>query len=130
MRDNAYYSKALLILNAVGLTPVALSYGVVPSASMQWLFDIDASSVNMSHVFRAIAGLYLGFVCFWIIGVLNAGLRSAALWSLVIFMLGLGIGRLASIVIDGWPHLLLVLYMVLEFVMAALGLYLLRRQQD
>lgn len=128
MRDTAFYSRALLLVAALGLTPVALSYGIAPSVTLPWLFDIDASSVNSSHVFRAIMGLYLGFVCFWIVGALNASLRSAALWCLIIFMLGLGIGRLASVIIDGWPHLLLVLYMVLEFVLVAVGLYLVRRQ--
>jgi hypothetical protein len=97
-----------------------------PSVSLPWLFDIDGSGINTQHIFRAIMGLYLALVCFWIAGALNTKLRLSALWSLVIFMMGLGLGRLASLIIDGWPHPLLVNYMLLEFIFAYIGWRLLQ----
>ena len=36
--------RIFLLLAAVGLTPIALSYGVAPEASLSYLFDIDVSS--------------------------------------------------------------------------------------
>jgi hypothetical protein len=121
--------EIFLLLAAVGLAPVALSYGLMPQASLSYLFDIDASSVNSSHIFRAIMGLYLAMVTFWIIGARNASLTLPALWSLTIFMLGLAAGRALSIVIDGMPHPLLLGYLAVEVGFGFASLYLAKRFQ-
>jgi hypothetical protein len=113
--------RIFLLFAAIGLTPIALSYGAAPSVSLPWLFEIDAAGVNIRHIFRAVMGLYLGLVCFWIAGAFRDDLRVPALWSLFVFMMGLALGRLLSLLIDGWPHPLLVLYMALEFVFAFLA---------
>jgi hypothetical protein len=119
--------SGFLLLAAVGLVPIALSYGVYPAGSMNFLFDIDASSINSSHIFRAIMGLYLAMIIFWIIGARHESLRLAALWSLTVFMLGLAAGRVMSLLIDGMPHWLLLVYLVLEVVSGAIGFVLARR---
>ena len=118
-----------LILAAVGLVPVAFSYGVMPQESMAYLFGVDASSVNSSHIFRAVMGLYLAMVIFWIAGARLPSLTLPALWSLAVFMLGLAAGRAMSIVIDGMPHPLLLVYLLLELVIGLIALYLARNLQ-
>jgi len=120
-------TKPFLLFAAIGLTPIALGYGAMPGISLQWLFGIDASSVNSSHIFRAVMGLYLGLVLFWIAGAFNPRLQLAALWSLVVFMLGLAAGRVISLVLDGPPHPLLLTYLGLEVVMGVIGIFLIRR---
>jgi hypothetical protein len=115
-----------LIVAAVGLTPIALSYGLVPDVSLQVLFGIDASDTNTRHIFRAVMGLYLALVIFWLLGARNEELRVPALWSLVVFMFGLAAGRAASLVVDGFPHPLLFVYLVLEVLFGIAGLWLLR----
>jgi hypothetical protein len=115
-----------LIVAAVGLTPIALSYGLVPDVSLQMLFGIDASDTNTRHIFRAVMGLYLALVIFWVAGARNEALRVPALWSLVVFMFGLAVGRAASLVVDGFPHPLLFVYLVLEVLFGFAGLWLLR----
>jgi hypothetical protein len=115
-----------LLLGAVGLAPVALSYGAAPATSMDYLFDIDASSVNVSHVFRAVMGLYLAMIIFWLLGAKNLSLRLPALWSLTIFMLGLAAGRILSLLIDGVPHPLFVVYLLLELGFGGIGFILAR----
>ncbi|MEH6586110.1 MAG: DUF4345 domain-containing protein [Halioglobus sp.] len=118
-----------LLLAAVGLIPVALSYGFMPQESMAYLFGIDASSVNSSHIFRAVMGLYLAMVVFWITGARLHSLRLPALWSLAVFMLGLAAGRALSIVIDGMPHPLLLVYLLLELGIGFIALYLAKNYQ-
>lgn len=93
---------------------------------MPWLFGIDASDVNTRDVFRALMGLYLGFVCFWIASAVHADLRRPALLSLVVFMAGVGLGRLGSMLIDGWPHVLMVACTAIEAGLAVIGVWLLR----
>jgi hypothetical protein len=56
------YHKAYLWVSAIGLTPVALSYGVVPELSLNWLFGITVELPNEAHVFRGVMGLYLAMV--------------------------------------------------------------------
>ncbi len=115
MSNSSTMQRGFLLLTAAGLVPIALSYGAMPGRSLPWLFDIDASAVNTRHIFRAVMGLYLGLVCFWIAGAFRSDLRTPALWSLLVFMFGLALGRLFSLLMDGWAHPLLILYMVLEF---------------
>jgi len=100
----------------------------MPQKSLNFLFGIDASAKNSIHIFRAIMGLYLALALFWIIGALNVQLRQAALYSLVVFMLGLAVGRVLSLIVDGMPHRLLIVYLGLEICFGALGMALLRKQ--
>ena len=65
------YRKTYLWVSAVGLIPVALSYGIVPELSMNWLFGLTVDVPNEAHILRGIMGLYLAMVLLWIIGATN-----------------------------------------------------------
>jgi Domain of unknown function (DUF4345) len=119
-------SKLFLIITAIGLTPIALSYGAMPSVSLQYLFGISVDTVNLTHIFRAVMGLYLALIVFWIAGAVFEELTVPALWSLVVFMCGLAAGRILSLLLDGIPSWLLVAYLLLELAFGAVGLILLR----
>ena len=118
-----------LLLAAAGLTPIALSYGFSPVDSLSFLFGIDASSVNVSHIFRAVMGLYLALAMFWVMGAMSTKYRLPALYSLVIFMWGLAMGRLLSLLVDGMPHWLLVVYLFLEFGFGLVGLKMIKKEE-
>lgn len=118
--------QGFLLFTAVGLTPIALSYGAVPSSSLPYLFGIEVDTVNLTHILRAVMGLYLALVCFWIAGTLRRELTVPALWSLVVFMFGLAAGRIMSLVLDGMPHWLLFAYLVVEVAFGAIGWKLLQ----
>jgi hypothetical protein len=119
--------QGFLVLTAVGLFPIALSYGLAPHKILEYLYGFSVQSVNEAHIFRAIMGLYLALILFWLIGAYKSHLRQAALYSLVVFMLGLAAGRLISLVLDGVPHWLLLFYFFAEVVSGVLGLRLLKR---
>ncbi|MGI9372825.1 MAG: DUF4345 domain-containing protein [Hyphomicrobiales bacterium] len=118
--------QIFLLAAAIGLIPIALSYGAAPQHFMDKLFGIQVEDTNQVHIFRAIMGLYLALVLFWIYGAFNSDLTHAALYSLVIFMLGLAGGRVVSLLADGWPHWLLVVYLVLEVAFGVVGIILIR----
>ncbi|WP_282045828.1 DUF4345 domain-containing protein [Roseibium album] len=122
--------RMLLILAALGLVPIALSYGLVPSASVTYLLGFPVESVNQTHVFRAIMGLYLANALFWLIASTKPALQRSALWVLFLFMAGLAAGRLLSILFDGLPGGVLVFYLVAELVFAALSLKLLLKNNE
>ena len=115
-----------LLAAAVGLLPIALAYGAVPTLTMPTLYGVEVDSVGAAHILRAVMGLYLGMVVFWVLGAFKTPLRIPALWSLVVFMLGLAVGRGISLVLDGLPSPPLVVYLLLEIGFGAVGLYLLK----
>ena len=103
-----------LLIAAVGLTPVALSYGLAPATTVPMLYGVEIESINLTHIFRAVMGLYLAMVVFWIFGATRESLRFPALCSVVVFMGGLAVGRLLSLFVDGIPGVFLVIYLLLE----------------
>ena len=119
--------KALLLLVAIGLIPIALSYGLIPEKSLSYLFEISVSEINLSHIFRAVMGLYLALIVFWFIGAFKTQLRQPALYSLVVFMFGLAAGRILSLILDGVPNWLLLVYLALELTFGILGLLLVKK---
>ena len=121
------YRKTYLWVSAVGLIPVALSYGLIPELSMNWLFGITVDVPNEANILRGIMGLYLAMVSMWIIGATNERYEHAAIMSEVFFMSGLALGRMLSVLIDGWPHWLLAGYIVVEVFLAVTGIVLLRQ---
>ena len=119
--------KALLIIVAIGLIPIALSYGLIPDKSMSYLYEITDLQLNQIHIFRAIMCLYLALIVFWLIGAFNINLRQAALYSLVVFMFGLAAGRIISLFVDGIPNWLLLVYLLLELGFGAIGYVLIKK---
>ena len=114
--------RMLLILAALGLVPIALSYGLVPSASVTNMLGFPVEGANHTHVFRAIMGLYLANALFWLVASAKRELRRSALWVLFLFMAGLAGGRVLSIILDGLPGAILVFHLIAELVFAALSL--------
>lgn len=121
--------QIFLAIAAIGLVPIALSYGFVPEKSLPWLYDIVAGQTQSLHFFRAVMGLYLGFALFWLLGALRPWLTFTALISLVIFTTGLAAGRAVSFMMDGLPHGLLLMYFFGELLLAALGMHFLLKPE-
>jgi hypothetical protein len=75
---------------------------------------------------RAVMGLYFGMVVFWLWGAFSRPMAGAALAACAVFMLGLAAGRILSLILDGMPHWLLVVYAVLEIVLGLIAVALYR----
>jgi len=67
-------------------------------------------------------GLYITMALFWILGAFNKSLTIPALWSLIIFMTGIGAGRAISLVTDGIPSNPYLLFLFCEVIFASIGL--------
>jgi hypothetical protein len=119
-------SKAFLIFCSVGLVPIALGYGAKPSVNLDTLFGINVDTTNLTHIMRAVMGLYLGMVVLWLWGAVKNQMTAPALVSCAVFMLGLAAGRVLSFILDGMPHWLLIVYAVLEIVLGLIAITLYR----
>jgi hypothetical protein len=116
--------RAFLIFCAVGLVPIALGYGAKPSMSLDMLFGISVDTINLTHIMRAVMGLYFGMVVIWVWGAFKNQMTAPALVSCAIFMLGLAAGRILSFILDGMPHWLLIVYAILEIVLGLIAIVL------
>ena len=118
-------TRAFLIFCAAGLIPIAMGYGAKPSASLDALFGITVDTTNLTHILRAVMGLYFGMVVIWLWGAFKKQMTVPALVSCAVFMLGLAAGRILSFILDGMPHWLLVVYAILEIVLGlgAIAIY-------
>ena len=123
-------TRAFLIFCAVGLVPIALGYGAKPSVTLDALFGIEVDTTNLSHIMRAVMGLYLGMVVFWLWGAFRRSMAGTALAACAVFMLGLAAGRILSLVLDGLPHWLLIVYATLEIVLGLTAVTLYRRHSS
>jgi Domain of unknown function (DUF4345) len=121
-------SRRYLLFSASGLLVIALGYGIAPAAILPRVLDVTVNDRDLRHVFRAVMGLYLAFSLLWAIGAFVPRYTRTALVSEVVFMAGLACGRILSLFTDGRPSNLLTIYLILEIVMAAAGIGLLRRQ--
>ena len=123
-------SKNLHLLVSVFLiVPVALVYGLLPDKLLPELFDFTVNTTDLSNMFRAIMGLYLGMAVFWIIGIMKPKFWLAATIVNVIFMGSLAGGRLLSCLIDGTPGIALVIGLIVEVLLAFWGIRNLKKYQ-
>ena len=119
-----------LLLIAPGVLAVSLSYGLYPEITLKYLYDIEVNSANLANIFRAIMGLYIALSMFWVVGAFKKSLRLAALWSMTIFMTGIALGRILSIIIDGFPYPIFFFYTVIEFFSALMGYFLIKYRNE
>jgi len=119
--------KLFLIVSGVGLSTIGLSYGAAPDTLLPNLFGFPVENVNLIHIFRTLMFIYFSMSAFWIYAAFKRELIDAAVISVVFFMTVLALGRIFSIVVDGAPHWLLVLYTGAELGIAAIGLWALKK---
>ena len=118
--------KIHLIISVCIVVPVAFVYGFKPELS----FDMFLETVDEQNFHKAIMGLYLGFSALWILGVFKSSYLKSALNTNMIFMLGLGFGRVISIVSDGIPTFGYVFGTVAELFLGIYGLWVLKNDNS
>lgn len=125
MNQENFKQKIHLFISVIIVVPVSFLYGF----DFFSLFNIDINSNDELHVFKAIMGLYLGFSFLWALGLFKEKFLFTALISNVIFMLGLGFGRLLSFVIDGTPSILFIFGTFGELILGFYGLWVLYNEK-
>lgn len=120
--------KGLLLLSFATICIIALLYGVSP----QWFFETmlvgaSAPSVDQSHILRAVMTLYVGFGLFWLYCAFSDRYRDAGIVVLAVLCGGLVVGRILSVVIDGMPSPILLLYIGIELALIPICIWVLRR---
>ena len=118
-----FINKIHLIISVSIVVPTAIIYGFKPELS----FDMFLETTDEHNFYKAVMGLYLGFSMLWICGVLKANYLKVAIVTNIIFMLGLGFGRVVSIMVDGIPTFGYVFGVMAELFLGFYGLWILNR---
>jgi len=115
--------KIHLLISILIVVPVAIIYGFQPNL----IFDIHLDTIDEHNFFKAIMGLYLGLSFLWILGIFKSNYLKLAITTNVIFMLGLGFGRLISILLDGVPSFDYIYGTLAELLLGFYGIWVLRK---
>jgi hypothetical protein len=122
--------RYFLIFAFVVVSIIALLYGISPQWFAQTFLDINELSISSSHILRALMCLYLAFGVFWLYSAFSDRYRNTAVLTTVIFSGGLVIGRIGSLLMDGWPKPLLVLYLFLELGLIPVALWIFKLPEE
>lgn len=117
--------RLYLLLAVFLIVPIALNYGIAPAVTLPKVTGIAVSGTDQIHVFRALMCLYLGAALFWGIAAFTPSWqRTAVIW-VIFFAFSLAVGRMISLLVDGRPSLLLLIYLGLEIAAGLFGLFIL-----
>jgi hypothetical protein len=116
-----------LTISAILITAIALTYGLFPSNILPELFDFEVGSTDLKQVFRSMMGLYLGMVILWVTGIFKPLYWRTATISNIIFMLGLAMGRILSLVIDEVPSVSFSIGLAVELILGLWGIIQLKK---
>ena len=119
-------NKIHLIISVCIVIPVAFFYGFYPD----FQFELFPKTNDEHNFYKAIMGLYIGFSMLWILGVFKSSYLKTALITNIIFMLGLGFGRVVSLLFDGIPTLGYVFGTGAELFLGIYGIWVLKRIQS
>ena len=131
MKKNIFKVKNLhLWLSSLTVIGVGISYGISPNQILPIFFDFKVETIDLNNVFRAIMGLYLGLAFYWIYGIFKSEHWKNATLISVIFMGGLALGRIISILFDGIPSLPFSIGTVAEILFMFWGIRNLKKETE
>lgn len=107
-------NKMVLGSAGLGVAVIGLTYLLAPHLLLD-VYGVDTQSPSEANIFRSGSGaLYVALAGLFGLGAFNTRYTRTSLVTLFTFMGGLAVGRLVSIVADGWPHTLLIAVLVVE----------------
>jgi len=116
-----------LLISICIIVPIAIVYGLMPNGILREILKLEFWTPDLANIFRALMGLYIATSIFWIIGIIKSQFWRAATLSNVLFMLGLALGRIVSILLDGIPSYIFLLGLIIEVILGAWGVINLKK---
>ena len=120
-----FIQKIHLVISVIIVVPASIIYGFFPDAQL----ELFPETIDEQSFFKAVMGVYLAFAIVWILGILKASFLKSALISNTTFMLGLGFGRILSMILDGIPSPAYTFGTLGEIFLGLYGLWVLSRMK-
>ncbi len=119
---NKFSNNLHLIISSAIVISAAMTYGFNPNSFLK----VDTNTIDEANILKAIFGLYLAFASLWIVGIFNKNYWKTATICNMLFMFGLGFGRIVSMILDGIPSTIFVLGTLGELVLGIYAYYQLK----
>jgi len=116
--------RAYLIISCVAVAIIALLYGISPTWYASNFLGITSQNPNVAHILRAVTGLYLALAAFWLYSAFNDKYTNTAVLTTILFAGGLAAGRFVSLILDGQPAPVLLLYGAMELAVVLVGYWI------
>jgi hypothetical protein len=114
--------QLFLLGTALLIVPIALNYGLFPAKSLPLFLTIPELSTDQTHIYRGVMCLYLGGGLFWAVSAFKPEWQRVAVITAIGFAWSIAVGRVISLIVDGWPSPLLLIYLGIEIAAGLLGL--------
>lgn len=114
--------RLFLLGSALLIVPIALNYGLAPSKTLPMFLTMPDLSTDQTHIYRGVMCLYLGAGLFWAVSAFKSEWQRVAMITVIGFAWSIAAGRVISLVVDGQPSPLLLIYLGIEIVAGLLGL--------
>jgi drug/metabolite transporter superfamily protein YnfA len=126
MKNNFTLKNLHLLISIPIVISAAVVYGFYPT----FCFEIMKTATDQNNIIKAMSGLYLVFSLLWIYGVFNKKIWKTATISNVCFMMGLALGRIISMIIDGEPSAILTIGLFGELILGIYGIWMLKTKSN
>ena len=116
--------KYFLIFASITVSAIALLYGVSPDGFAHTFLGIAQLDLNMAHILRAVMGLYLAAALAWLLAAFSDKYRNTGILTTIVFCSGLVLGRIVSLLADGQPAPVLLLYVAMEMALVPVAYWI------
>jgi len=114
--------RLFLLGAALLIVPIALNYGLFPAKTLPLFLTIPDLTTDQTHIYRGVMCLYLGVGLFWAVSAFKPEWQRVGVITAIGFAWSIAAGRLISLIVDGQPSLLLLVYLGIEIAAGLLGL--------
>jgi len=118
-----------LLLSSIIVIFAGLAYGGYPEKLAPFLFGFEVEALGLSQILRAVMGIYFGLGLFWLTGCFKETYWKGATLSNMFFMGGISLGRLVSMLFDGFS-LPFTIALLLELLFLGWGWYNLKNYSN
>lgn len=120
-------ARFMLVFSSIILIVIAITFGGNPSSFVPRIYHTEPiEDINSIAIYRSVMGLIFGCCAFWIYAAFRGRFVLGALYSLMFIMFGLSLSRLLSMIIDGTPSTILIVYFAMEIATGLTVLYIIR----
>lgn len=114
--------RLFLLGAALLIVPIALNYGLAPATTLPMFLTMPDLSTDQTHIYRGVMCLYLGVGLFWAVSAFKPAWQRVAVITVIGFAWSIAAGRIISLLVDGRPSPLLLIYLAIEIFAGLLGL--------
>ena len=115
-----------LIISFITVSTIGSLYGVCPTWWARQHLGLPEPGANLTHMLRAIMGLYVGFGVYWLYAAIRNEQLNTVIFTVLVFDGCLLLGRVVNLMVDPTPSDLFLYFTALEVIALVVGVWVYR----